>query len=232
MMVTLVFMALLMFGFAGWLISRTVAVQPWVATGGTATTPAPAAITGPRVGLVVFLAVVTSLFALTISAYTMRMGAAAPDAASLPRPAGLWLNTALLLAASAALQFAWHAARRGAVLGVRLGLAAAVGTSVAFLVGQYGVWLALRDAGFYLQTHPASAFFALMTTLHAVHLLGGLGALARVVLRAARGDPPLQVRQALGLCAVYWHYLFVVWVVLFGVLFIGALPLHAPSHVH
>jgi cytochrome c oxidase subunit III len=53
-----------------------------------------------------------------------------------------------------------------------------------------------------------------MGTLHAVHMLGGLYALP-------------QVREAVGLCAAYWHYLLLVWAVLFTVLFVGAEPLYA-----
>ena len=63
-----------------------------------------------RVGLWVFLAVVTSLFGLFISAYYMRMGhghdgtGAGTDWAPLSEPAILWLNTLLLIVGSVAMQ--------------------------------------------------------------------------------------------------------------------------------
>ena len=58
----------------GWLLSHTMNVRPWLAQRCRRghrheETPCPAA----KIGLWVFLAVVTSLFALFISAYTMRM---------------------------------------------------------------------------------------------------------------------------------------------------------------
>ena len=71
MTTVLVFMAALMFVFVGWLIRQSVGVQPWVAT---ATGSVPAAQRGPRgqpnakVALVVLIAVLTSLFALFMSA--------------------------------------------------------------------------------------------------------------------------------------------------------------------
>ena len=58
-------------------------------------------------------------------------------------------------------------------------------------------------------------------------MLGGLYALLRVVLRLQRGVALPQLREAVGLCAIYWHYLLLVWAVLFTVLFVGAEPLYA-----
>ena len=62
-----------------------------------------------RIG--VFLAVVSSLFALFISAYFMRMQVA--DWVQLPAPKLLWFNTGVLILSSVALQYAQVAARRG-----------------------------------------------------------------------------------------------------------------------
>jgi len=55
-----------------------------------------------KVGLGVFLAVATSLFALLISAYHMRM--MGEDWVRLSVPNVLWLNTAVLILASVAMQ--------------------------------------------------------------------------------------------------------------------------------
>src|SRR5258707_7342299 len=86
---------------------------------GTGASSLPAA----TIGLGVFLAVVSSLFALFISAYFMRMQVA--DWAQMPAPKVLSFNTRVLILSSVALQYAQGAARRGRMGRVGDGLMAA-----------------------------------------------------------------------------------------------------------
>jgi cytochrome c oxidase subunit 3 len=161
----------------------------------------------------VFLAVVSSLFALFISAYFMRMHLA--DWRPLPVPGLLWFNTGVLIVSSAALQWALVAARRGRVDRVRTGLFAAGAFALAFLAGQLLAWQRLIGAGYFLETNPANAFFYLLTGVHGLHLLGGLGAWGETTVKVWRG---FDVGLSVQLCTVYWHFLLVVWLVLFGLM--------------
>ena len=52
-----------------------------------------------------------------------------------------------------------------------------------FVAGQYVAWVQLRSEGLYLATNPNSSFFYLLMVIHALHVLGGLGGLVRVVHR-------------------------------------------------
>ncbi|MGQ0833629.1 MAG: cytochrome c oxidase subunit 3 [Gammaproteobacteria bacterium] len=217
MTATLVFLAVLLAVFVGWLLRQSINVQPWVAHSETAARAShlPEGFTAARVGLAVFVAVATSLFALTISAYVMRMHMAA-DWRHLHAPQLLWVNTVMLLFGSIALQWAWGGAKRGDPSALRFGLATGGACSIAFVVGQYFVWRGLNAAGYYAAANPANAFFFMMTGLHALHLLGGLVAWGRTVRKVWRGSLPARVRGSVELCALYWHYLFIVWIVLFG----------------
>lgn len=227
MTVTLIALMLIMAVFGGWLLWHSINVRPWVAGAGHGgvVREMPAFFTVPRVGLTVFMAVITSVFALTLSAYMMRM-AASPYWDFLPQPDLVWINTGVLVLASVALQLAWRGAARRQDTWLRLGLVAGVASTLAFMLGQYLVWRQFNAGGYYIDSTPASAFFVLMTALHALHLLGGLVVLAGTLRRVWRGATPAQVRESVALCAVYWHYLLFVWIVLFGVLFVGALPLY------
>lgn len=228
MTLTLIFLASLMAVFAGWLIRQSVAGTPWVA-GSVHIVPlraVPPGVTAPRVALGVFLAVVTSIFALTISAYMMRMAVSA-EWRFLPNPQLAWANTGMLVAGSLGLQIAWMAAARERPNAFWPALTLGSGCSVAFIAGQYLLWRDLLAAGYYMTEYVGSAFFALMSALHGTHLLGGLFVLARMVRRFRRGAPLSQMRETVALCAVYWHYLLFVWVVLYSVLFVGAMPLYA-----
>jgi len=167
-------------------------------------------------GLRVFLAVVTVLFSLLVVAYAERMGVA--DWRPLPEPWLLWLNTAILIASSVGLQRAAASARRGEVDGVRVGLVVGGGLAFAFLIGQLVVWRQLVDLGYFAATNPANAFFYLLTALHGLHLLGGLVAWSRTSEKVRRGVEPDKVRLSVELCAVYWHFLLLVWLILFALL--------------
>jgi cytochrome c oxidase subunit 3 len=171
------------------------------------------------VGVRVFLAVVTVLFSLLIMAYGSRM--AFEDWRPAPQQGLLWLNTAMLVLSSVAMQWARIAARRGEPDGVRAGLVAGGAFAVAFLGGQLLAWRHLNMMVVFDITNPAIGFFYLITALHGLHLLGGLVAWGRTAARVWRGADVIHVRLSVELCAVYWHFLLLVWLVLFGLLFSG-----------
>jgi cytochrome c oxidase subunit 3 len=202
----------------GWLVRKTLNTTPWVEQRSVEAVGRDAALSllPVQVGLWVFLAVATSLFALLVAAYHMRMDEA--DWIDLPLPSVLWLNTAVLVLASVAMQWTLVAARRRQADGVRMGLASGGVFSFAFLAGQIWAWAQLRATGHYAASNPAYAFFILLTAVHGIHLLGGLAVWARASVRAMRGANFNKVRLSVELCTVYWHFLFVVWACLFAVL--------------
>jgi len=163
-----------------------------------------------RVGLVMFLAVVTSLFFLFVVAYLERMELGDWD--PMREPGVLWLNTALLVLASVFMQRARNRAVQGEVPKLALVLSGVL--VLAFLAGQWVAWTALAASGYYALAQPAAAFFYVLTAVHGLHLLGGLVVWARTVRRSA-GSTAADLLPTLELCAIYWHYLLLVWVVLF-----------------
>ncbi|HET7202837.1 MAG TPA: cytochrome c oxidase subunit 3 [Steroidobacteraceae bacterium] len=213
-----------------WLAARRLTARPWEGQGtydGRDAAELRARPASARVGLWVFLAVATSFFTLFIAAYFIRMsphlvqGVDFRDWRPVEEPAILWMNTALLGAGSAAMQFASSALRRGQPLGAGRGLLAGGAFAIAFLLGQCLAWRQLQAAGLYAAGNPANAFFYVLTALHALHLLGGLVVWGRAVVRTSRGNSPIaSVRLSVELCTVYWHYLLVVWIVLFGLLLV------------
>lgn len=205
--------------FGGWwLAKQRIAAKPWLEEGLAGELPGTGALSIPavKVGLGVFLAVVGALFALFISAYSMRMGMS--DWRSVPMPRLLWPNTGMLIMSSVALQWAVVAARRGDEDVVRVSLLAGGFFAVAFLAGQLWVWRQLEESGYLLAGNPANAFFYLITGLHGLHMLGGLVALGRTTDHAWRGEAPAETRLGVELCASYWHFLLLVWLVLLNLL--------------
>jgi cytochrome c oxidase subunit III len=204
---------------AGWWLSQQrLAAKPWLEEGvGVDFREESTSIVPPaKIGLGVFLAVVGSLFALFISAYSMRMTMV--DWRALPVPRLLWFNTGVLVLSSVALQWAHVAARRNDMDGVIVGLCAGGASAITFLVGQLFAWQQLRVAGYFVASNPANSFFYLITAVHGLHLMGGLVALGRTTTKVWRGAEMIQVRLSVELCAIYWHFLLLVWLVLLGLL--------------
>jgi cytochrome c oxidase subunit 3 len=218
------FVALLA-GVVVWaLLVRKLTVKPWEAlvTTGTGLDDDDAERTPARVGLWVFLAVVTSLFGLFISAYYMRMGhghGEVHDWLHYSKPSVLWLNTGLLILASVAMQWARTSVALGRTDRTRDGLLVGGLLTVAFLAGQFLAWRQLSSAKVFDPTNPSIAFFYLLTAVHGLHLFGGLVVWARTLLRMRKRETELiDVRLSVELCTTYWHYLLFVWLVLFALL--------------
>lgn len=216
----LVFMA----GIAGiigwWMARQRLASKPWLEVGlaGDAPQMQGSSATIAKVGLGIFLAVVGALFTLLISAYLGRMGGA--DWWGIPIPGLLWVNTAALAASSLALQWAKTETRPNHRDRLNAALVTAFATAVFFVAGQFLAWRQLISAGYVLADNPSNSFFYMITGLHSLHILGGLFVLGRTAIRARSEPLSARMRLSVELCAIYWHFMLVVWLVLFA-LFAG-----------
>jgi cytochrome c oxidase subunit 3 len=166
-----------------------------------------------KVGLWVFLGVATVLFAISISAYFARMRLL--DWQPLQEPGLLWINTAVLFCASVVMQMAVAAGRANRVDIQGRALWTGGGLAILFLLGQIAAWQQLQVDGYAWTKNPADSFFYLLTSLHGLHLLGGLVAWGRTMYKRRQH---INVQLSIELCAVYWHFLLIIWLVLFGIL--------------
>jgi cytochrome c oxidase subunit 3 len=110
---------------------------------------------------------------------------------------------------------AWELARRHVAGGrrdaARSTAIGALALSAMFVLSQLYSWQAMTAADYGVAANPANSFFYLITGLHAAHVLGGMVAGAFAVRRAG---------EAIGLCARYWHFLFVLWLAVFGLIYL------------
>ncbi len=183
-----------------------------LAIGGTRFDPRAARAAGT--GLWVFIGVASTLFALFLVAYGMRMDSGDWSALALPRQ--LWLSSALLLVGSGLLQGASVAAQAGRWPRARGWLWAGGACALAFLASQWWAWQALHATRVTLGGNPAVSFFYLLTAMHGLHVLGGLAAWAVTAQLAWERADPDRVALRIALCARYWHFLLLLWVVLFA----------------
>jgi len=204
------------------LISR-LAEKSWLPPGGEGfADPADYRPAASTVGLYLYFGVATVIFTLLIAAYLVRMGVpgmehgGAGDWRPMPEPPLLWINTVVLIGSSLAWEassrsVAWERMRLMTVAGGALGL--------VFLAGQLLLWRQYQAAGYFLAANPANAFFYLLTALHGLHLAGGIFACARTLGQMGAGTTDsARVFRNVRLCAIYWHFLLLVWVLLAALL--------------
>ncbi len=178
---------------------------------------APAHLNLATIGVWLLVGAITLLFAAFTSTLLARRGEA--DWHVGPLPPILWVNTLVLLLSSAGLEWARRGGRQEQLDRVRRGLAVTTALGVAFLVGQVIAWRQLVAAGVYLSTNPHSAFFYLLTGTHAVHVVGGVGALGYALWMARRVQTPAQALAVVDPTATYWHFVDGLWLYVFLILF-------------
>lgn len=218
MTATLLLLAVLAAIAGWWLLRQGLATKPWLETGPMDDAPLRGAppLPAAKIGLGVFIAVASTLLVMLVSAYSMRMEMA--DWNPPPQPRLLWANTAVLVLASVALHRATRAARRSDREGMASGLFTGAGAGLVFLIGQVLAWRQLAGSGYLPAGNPADAFFYLITAAHGLHVLGGLIALARTGAKLRRRARMEELRLGVELCATYWHFLLLAWILLFGTL--------------
>ena len=172
----------------------------------------PPASTGIWVGL----AAITMTFAAFTSALVVRQGNST-DWHHFTLPPILYFNSLIIIASSVTLDMARRrmatfmssaksqAGAPAALLYVTLAL------GLVFVAGQTWAWLQLKAQGFGLATNISYSFFYVLTVTHAVHVLGGLGGLVRVIWKL---NNLVLKRSTLNATSLYWHFMGGLWLYL------------------
>ena len=175
-----------------------------------------------RVGVWVAIASIVMLFTALASAYIVR-SASANDWVTLRMPKVLWLSTAAILISSVTIEVSRRSLKRQNNAGYGLWLAITALLGVIFVGAQFLAWRQLARQGVFMASNPHSSFFYLFTGAHGVHVLGGLLALAYLLIRTRRkGDTVERELKRVGAveaATVYWHFLDGLWICLFLLLF-------------
>ncbi len=174
-------------------------------------------------GMTIFLASEAMLFAGLIAGYiVLRLSSPAwPPSPDLPKlPVVLTgINTVFLIASS----FTYHAAE----VAVKKGKKGTAWLFVTVLLGslflciQAYEWYHMHHEGLWFNTGGAygSSFFVL-TGFHGLHVLIGVLMIAWALIRQLGGAYTAQSHTYLILAGMYWHFVDVVWLFLYSVLYL------------
>ena len=175
-------------------------------------------------GMWLFLIVLGVLFVSMILGYLVvridNGDSFVPSGAPKP-PAMLLFSTAALLVSSVTMQRALAAGRRGdpAQGGMML---ATLALALVFLVVQALAWREMYAQNLAISDNLYGWTFYVLTGLHAAHVVGGLPPLAVTTIRASRGAYTAEDHRGIAYCAMYWHFLDAVWIVLYATLWLGS----------
>jgi len=197
---------------------KTLTDKPWERKGVIGGLDPEGAFESPpeRVALGFFLTIASVIFSMFGVSYIIRMSL--PDWTPVAAPAQLWLNTGLLVISSVLFQWARNTANAGKQKNLMTAFIGGGVFALLFIAGQMLTWEGLQAQGLYVASNPANSFFYLLTGLHVAHLLGGLWVWSKSSIRLLSGSKPEDVRLSIELCTVYWHFLLIVWLIIFAVL--------------
>ncbi len=139
---------------------------------------------------------------------------------SVHLPRILWANTLVLLASSFTLESARRRLFLADLSGFREFWLATTVLGFLFVAGQLVAWRQLVAQGVYIASNQASSFFYIFTGAHAVHLLGGVGALLFVSFRKFE-KTKISLPTAAEIASYYWHFMDGLWIFLLALLYLG-----------
>ncbi|HYT19969.1 MAG TPA: heme-copper oxidase subunit III [Candidatus Polarisedimenticolia bacterium] len=135
-------------------------------------------------------------------------------------PRILWANTCVLLASSFTLESARKRLYLADASGFRKFWLMTTVLGFLFVTGQLVAWRQLVAQGVYIASNQASSFFYIFTGAHAVHLLGGVGALLFVGFRKFE-KAKISLPAAAEITSYYWHFMDGLWIFLLALLYLG-----------
>jgi heme/copper-type cytochrome/quinol oxidase subunit 3 len=178
-------------------------------------------------GMCCLIATEASLFAYLLFSYAyfvVRFGAG-----WLPtRHPSMWLagpDTVVLLCSSVAVWWGERGARQGHRGQLLAGLGIAITLGVVFVAVQMFEW---HTQPFSLTSSAYGSFYFTITGFHMAHVVVGVVILAVIFAWSAAGDYTRRRHEPVVIGSTYWHFVDVVWLVVFGTFYLAPYLLTAP----
>ena len=162
------------------------------------------------------------LFSGLTSAYIVRKGDGNWFDFELP-PIFMY-STIIVLLSSVTMIWAFRAAKRDNITGIKIGLAATIILCIAFVISQYVGWLTLSDQGLHFVNPKygdkvSASFLIAIAAIHLVHILAGIVYLIVMLINAFRFKIHKKNTLQISMCNTYWHFVGFLWVYLYMFLY-------------
>ncbi len=156
------------------------------------------------------------IFAGLTSAYVVRQGKG--DWLKFELPQLFYISTAIIIISSVTMNWVLSSAKNNNYKNVKLASLITLILGFAFVICQFKAWGTLVDqkvffAGKY--SNAAGSYLYILTGLHLLHLIGGILALLLVWVKSLKNKYTSENLLGIKLCAIFWHFLDVLWIYLF-----------------
>jgi cytochrome c oxidase subunit III len=174
-----------------------------------------------RVAMLSLIAAEAAIFTIFVVAYVFYLGKSLTgpmpkDVLSVPI-----VYTICLLFSSLTIHFAAKSLRRGSVLSFGVLWLATITLGAAFLFGTSTEWYRLiYKEGFTISTNLFGTTYYSLVGLHAFHVVVGLLTLTIVMVFTMTGSVRSEHAERIDVLSLYWHFVDVVWVVVFTVVYV------------
>ncbi len=181
-------------------------------------------LTNPKLGIWLFLASEVMLFGSLFSAYALlRSGSTSwPDQSAVLSVPFATLNTVILISSSITMVLAWVAAKAGELRRFRLFMGLTLVLGAAFMVVKAIEYNDKFSHGLLPSTDNFLGLYFTMTGVHAIHVLVGMVVNAYLLWPGSamfRSDS-VRFTNRVEIAGIYWHFVDVVWIFLFPVLYL------------
>jgi cytochrome c oxidase subunit III len=181
-------------------------------------------LTNPKLGIWLFLASEVMLFGSLFSSYVLlRSGAATwpvqSEVLSVPLAT---LNTVVLISSSITMVLAWAALKNNSLARYRLFMGLTLLCGAIFL-GVKGIEYGDKFShGLYPATNNFLGLYFTLTGLHAIHVIAGMVVNAYLWIPGTRmwHAEPERFTNRIEVAGIYWHFVDLVWIFLFPVLYL------------
>jgi len=198
------------------------ATAPAVATGGHEEHRTATGMSNTKLAMWVFLGSECLLFGGLISSYllykTRGNGLPVPtDVFDIPFTS---VSSFVLLMSSMTMVLALSALRRGDEALSRVWTIATAMLGGVFIGGQVYEFTTFLREGLGFTTNPASSAFFTLTGFHGAHVAIGITMLMSTFVMSSKGKLHQKQAETLEIVGLYWHFVDVVWIVLFTVVYL------------
>ena len=138
------------------------------------------------------------------------------------------INTAILISSSFTMHWALVSVKRGNRRGLTLGLIFTLIMGLTFLALQIREYALLHVENFTPEHGAFASVFFGLTGLHGMHVVVGAVLLAIALARTLRGHYSPAKHMGVELSGIYWHFVDVVWVVLYTLVYLLSNGARAP----
>ena len=156
---------------------------------------------------------ITMMFAGFTSAYIVKSNQAGWEAVQVPKI--FYLSTILIVASSISIYLAQKAMAIREMARYRLLITVTAVLGLAFIATQFIGFSELWANKITLKDSIAGSFFYIITGVHALHVVGGIIALAALFFRAYNPKTKYYSTAPVETAGLYWHFVDLLWIYLF-----------------